>query len=95
MRINRSALFVVFLGTAAIAKPDIAQPVKLVLPAAKKQAEAMAKTKRSLRDVVAKAEKANSGYKAVSVVAEIENSTAQADVGLLKGTDWKQVEDKL
>jgi hypothetical protein len=65
------------------------------LVAAKKQAEAMAKTKRSLRDVVEKAEKANTGYKAASVTAEIEGGVAKADVGLLKGTESKQVEDKL
>lgn len=65
------------------------------LAAAKKQAEAMAKTKRSLREVVAKAEKANAGYKAVSVTAEIENGAAKADVSLLKGTESKQVEETL
>lgn len=65
------------------------------LAAAKKQAEAMAKTKRSLRDVVAKAEKANAGYKAVSVAAEIENGAAIAEVAMLKGTESKQVEEKL
>jgi hypothetical protein len=65
------------------------------LAAAKKQAEAMAKTKRSLREVVAKVEKANAGYQAVSVAAEIEDGAAQADVALLKGTKSKQVEEKL
>src|SRR5215831_1032792 len=65
------------------------------LTAAKKQAAAMAKTKRSLRDVVTKAEKANAGFKAVSVEAEIEDGAAQADINLLKGTDAKHVEDKL
>jgi len=65
------------------------------LAAAKKQAEAMASTKRSLRDVVAKAEKANPGYKTVSVAAEVENGASQADVMLLKGTESKQVEEKL
>jgi hypothetical protein len=65
------------------------------LAAAKKQAEAMAKTKRSLREVVAKAEKANAGYKAVSVAAEFENGAAEADVALLKGTESKKVEEKL
>jgi hypothetical protein len=65
------------------------------LAAAKKQAEAMAKTKRSLREVVAKAEKANPGYRAVSVSAEIENGVAMADVGLLRGAEAKQVEAKL
>lgn len=65
------------------------------LAAAKKQAEAMAKTKRSLREIVEKAEKANPGYKAASVVAEIESGVAKADVELRKGTESKQVEDKL
>jgi len=65
------------------------------LAAANKQSQAMAKTKRSLRDVVTKVEQANAGYQAVSVTAEIEGNAARADVGLLKGSDWKQVEDKL
>ena len=65
------------------------------LTAAKKQAEAMAKTKRSLRDVVAKAEKANPGFKPVSVWADLESSGAKADVNLLKGSETKHVEDKL
>ena len=65
------------------------------LAAAKKQAEAMAKTKRALRDVVTKAEKANAGFRAVSVSAEMENGAAQADVNLLKGSEAKHVEDKL
>jgi hypothetical protein len=62
---------------------------------AKKQADAMKKTKRSLRDVVADAEKANAGYKAVGITPEIENGAAQADVSLLKGSEVKKVEEKL
>lgn len=65
------------------------------LTAAKKQAEAMAKTKRSLRDVVTKEEKANAGFKAVSVSAEMEAGAPHADVNLLKGSEPKRVEDKL
>jgi hypothetical protein len=65
------------------------------LAEAKKQAEAMAKTKRSLRDVVTSAEKANAGYRAVSVEPEIENGRVQADVALVKGTESKRVEMKL
>src|SRR5215470_4023979 len=65
------------------------------LTAAKKQAAAMAKTKRSLRDVVAKAEKSNAGYKAVGVWADMESSGAKADVNLLKGSEAKHLEDKL
>jgi hypothetical protein len=65
------------------------------LAAAKKQAEAMGKTKRTLRDVVSKAEQANAGFKAVSVNTEMEGGAAQADINLLKGSESKQVEDKL
>ena len=65
------------------------------LEAAKGQAAAMAKAKSSLADAVAKAVKANKGYQAVSVVAEIEGGTANADVGLLKGSSSKSVDEKL
>jgi len=63
--------------------------------AAGKQAQAMGKTKSSLRDVIAKAEKANPGYHAVSVVPEVENGKPQADVTLLKGTTSKSVDEPL
>jgi hypothetical protein len=63
--------------------------------AAGKQAQAMGKTKSSLRDVIAKAEKANPGYHAVSVVPEVENGKPQADVTLLKGTASKSVDEPL
>jgi hypothetical protein len=65
------------------------------LAAAKKQAAAMTKTKRSLRDLVTKAEKSNAGFKAVSVEAEIEDGKPQVDINLLKGTEAKHVEDQL
>jgi hypothetical protein len=65
------------------------------LTAAKKQAAAMAKTKHSLRDAVASAEKANPGFKVVAISAELENSVAKVDVNLLKGSESKHVEDKL
>ena len=65
------------------------------LTAAGKQAQAMGKTKSSLRDVIAKAEKANPGYHAVSVVPEVENGKPQADVTLLKGTASKSVDEPL
>jgi len=65
------------------------------LTAAGKQAQAMSKTKTSLRDVIARAEKANPGYHAVSVVPEIEDGKAQADVTLLKGTTTKSVDEPL
>jgi hypothetical protein len=65
------------------------------LAAAKRQQEAMAKTKRTLRDVVTAAEKANAGFQAVSVTPELEGGAAEADVGLLKGTESKTAEEKL
>jgi hypothetical protein len=65
------------------------------LAAAKKQAEAMAKTKVSLREFVAKAEKANAGFVAVSIVAAMEDGAAQAHVSLLKGVESKEIREKL
>jgi hypothetical protein len=65
------------------------------LTAAKTQAAAMATTKLSLREVVAKTEKANPGYKAVSVVAAMEDGAAQAQVSLLKGAESKEIREKL
>ena len=62
---------------------------------AKKQANAIAKAKSTLADAVAKAVKANNGYRAVSVAAEIEGGAANADVSLLKGSSAKYVDEKL
>jgi len=62
---------------------------------ANKQAKAMAKAKSTLADAVAKAVKANNGYRAVSVAAEIEGGATNADVGLLKGSSSKNVDEKL
>src|SRR5947208_5879801 len=60
------------------------------LTAAKKQGEAMGKTKVALADAVAKAEKANAGFKAVAIEPELEAGATQADVSLLKGAEAKQ-----
>jgi hypothetical protein len=65
------------------------------LAAAKKQAAAMQKVKRSLLDVVLEVESANAGYRAVSVEPDIEEGSADVDVDLLKGTESKHVEKKL
>jgi hypothetical protein len=65
------------------------------LTAAKQQAAAMAKTKHSLRDVIASAEKSHASYHAVSALPEIEHGTAQADMVLLKGTATKHFDQKL
>lgn len=63
--------------------------------AAQKQAQAMGKTKHALQDVISRAEKANPGFRAVSVVPEIEDGKAQADVTLLKGSTSKSVDEPL
>jgi hypothetical protein len=39
--------------------------------------------------------KAHNGYRAVSVAAEIEGGAANAEVGLLKGSSSKNVDEKL
>jgi hypothetical protein len=65
------------------------------LAAAQKQAQAMSKTKHALRDVIAKVEKANPGFHAVSVVPEVEDGKTQADVTLLKGSASKSVDEPL
>ena len=65
------------------------------LAAARHQAEAIAKSKHSLREAVAEAEQANAGYKAISVEAEIEDGEVQADLLLLRGAQPKYVEEKL
>lgn len=62
---------------------------------AKKQAAAMAKGKRSLREVVLEVEGANAGYKAVHVEPEIEGGAVEVNVDLLKGTETKHVEKKI
>lgn len=59
-----------------------------------RQAAGMAKAKMSLADAVAKAEKANPGYHAVSIVAELEGG-ANADLTLLKGAKTKQLDERL
>jgi hypothetical protein len=64
------------------------------LAEAAEQAAGMAKAKMSLADAVVQVEKANPGYRAVSIAAELEGG-ANADVKLLKGTASKQVDQKL
>jgi len=62
---------------------------------AKKQAAAMSKAKRSLREVVLEIEAANAGYRAVRVEPDVEEGSVEADVDLLKGSESKHVEMKL
>lgn len=63
------------------------------LKAAKSQAEAMAKAKGSLRQLVRNAERKNPGYRAMSATPEIENDQTHADLLLCKGGESKQVEE--
>jgi len=65
------------------------------LTEAKEQGEAMKKSKRTLQEVVAQAEKKHAGFTAVGVEAELERGAAHADVSLVKGTKAKAVEEKL
>jgi hypothetical protein len=62
---------------------------------AKKQASAMAKAKGTLADAVARAVKEHAGYRAVSVAAEVERGAANAEIGLMKGSSSKHVDEPL
>src|SRR2546427_4237636 len=65
------------------------------LTAAKEQAEAMAKAKRSLQVAAAEAVKENKGFRAVSVMPALKDGHPVVDVTLVKGTEWKTVSEKL
>ncbi|OLB08255.1 MAG: hypothetical protein DMD98_14445 [Candidatus Rokuibacteriota bacterium] len=65
------------------------------LAAAKAQAEAMAKAKRSLAAAAAEALKANKGYRAVSVVPALKEGHPVAEVTLVKGAEWKTESETL
>lgn len=62
---------------------------------AKEQSEAMAKAKMPLDAAVAKAIKANSGYRAVRVVPMLDGGQSVAAISLMKGEDVKKVTEKL
>ena len=65
------------------------------LTAAKGQAEAMAKAKRSLRAAVGEAVKANAGYRAVSALPALKDGHPVAAVTVAKGDEFKTVSEKL
>ena len=65
------------------------------LAAAKQQAQAMGKAKSSLRAAVETAVKANSGFRAVSVMPALKGGQPMADVTLAKGREFKTVSEKL
>ena len=62
---------------------------------AKKQMEAAAKAKKSLKAAVDQAEQASGGYRAVGVTPKLSNGHAVAIVTLLKGTQAKSVSESL
>ena len=72
---------------------DITKPEDLT--AAKEQAAAMAKAKRSLRTAVDKSVKANPGFKAVSVYPGVKDGHPIAEVTLVKGQQFKTVAETL
>ena len=65
------------------------------LSAAKAQNEAMAKAKKSLRSAVEKAVSGNAGYRAISVVASLEDGRPVARVVLENATGTKAVSEGL
>jgi hypothetical protein len=62
---------------------------------AKKQVEACAKSKKSLKSAVDQAEQASAGYRAVSVTPKLSSGHAVAVVTLLKGTQVKSVSEPM
>src|SRR6516162_9832383 len=62
---------------------------------AKREVEACAKSKKSLKSAVDQAEQASAGYRAVSVTPKLSSGHAVAVVTLLKGTQVKSVSEPL
>lgn len=62
---------------------------------AKEQSEAMANAKLPLETAVAGAVKANSGYRAVSVMPMLDSGQPVAAINLIKGAEIKKVTEKL
>ena len=65
------------------------------LSAARAQKEAMDRAKRSLAEATAAAVKANAGYRAVSATPRLDNGQPVAEVTLVRGNDWKVVNERL
>ena len=65
------------------------------LASAKQQAEAMAKAKSSLREATDSALKANSGFRAVSVIPTLKDGKPVAEVSVVKGGQFKTVTQNL
>ena len=65
------------------------------LKEATEQKAAMAKAKVPLLNAAETAVSANAGFRAVSIVPELKNGQAMAEVTLLQGTTFKKVMEKL
>src|SRR6266481_3266356 len=65
------------------------------LAAAKKQADALFRATRELREAVKEAKRDNPGYQAVSVWSEMKGGHSIATVTLVKDNDWKTVVNDL
>jgi hypothetical protein len=81
-------------NTGAIAKSEKITDAGDLKEAAEQKA-AMAKAKVPLLTATETAVKANAGSRAVSVVPELKNGQAMAEVTLLEGTTFKKVTEKL
>jgi hypothetical protein len=80
--------------TGAIAKAEKITDAEDLKEAAEQKA-AMAKAKVPLLTATDTAVKANAGAQAVSIVPELKNEQAMAEVTLLQGTTFKKVTEKL
>jgi len=65
------------------------------LAAARAQKEAMDRAKRTLAEVTAAVVKANAGYRAISATPRLQNGQPVAEVTLVRGDDWKVVNERL
>jgi hypothetical protein len=65
------------------------------LATARAQKEAMDRAKRSLAEAAAAVVKANAGYRAVSATPRLENGQPVIEVTLVRGDDWKVVNERL
>ena len=65
------------------------------LSAARSQSDAMAKAKRSLSRSLARALRANKGYRAVSVTPAINDARPVATIRLVRGGSFKTVSEPL
>ena len=81
-------------NTGAIAKAEKITDAEDFKEATEQKA-AMAKAKVPLLTATETAVKANAGSRAVSIVPELKNGQATAEVTLLQGTTFKKVTEKL